>query len=133
MLRNPMTPLCLLLAVCFAVSPAGALGLNRFRAASHRPPLHHDGALAAMAAQHAADLARRGHLDHAGFMSERASAGARAENVSYGCGDQDCAIRQWRRSARHRANMLRSDVHGYGIASAMSPSGRRYWVLVLGR
>ena len=133
MLAKRMALMCLLLAFASPAAPASALGLNALRAASHRAPLRADGALAAMAAQHAADLARRDRLDHAGFMSERGPAGARAENVAYGCPDQACVIGQWSRSARHRANMLRVDVHGYGIASAVSSSGRRYWVLVVGR
>ena len=133
MRRKRVVALCLSLAACLAAMPASALELNALRAASRRPPLRLDGALAAMAASHAADLARRDRLDHAGFRSERGPSGARAENVAYGCPDQACTIRQWSRSARHRANMLRRDVHGYGIASAVSSSGRRYWVLVVGR
>jgi uncharacterized protein YkwD len=133
MRKKHVASLCLLLAVSFAAVPADALDLNGLRAASRRPPLRLDGALAAMAASHAADLARRDRLDHAGFKTERGPGGARAENVAYGCPDQACTIRQWSRSARHRANMLRADVHGYGIASAVSSSGRRYWVLVVGR
>ena len=46
--------------------------------------------------------------------------GANAENVSFGCSDQACAIRQWANSAPHRANMLRKDVTTYGIASAVA-------------
>ncbi len=58
--------------------------------------------------------------------------GAAAENVSFGCADEACAIGQWARSARHRAAMLRKDVTTYGLASAVSASGRRYWVMELG-
>jgi uncharacterized protein YkwD len=125
--------ICLFSLVCCAAPPAAALGLNAFRAAEHRRPLHQDRVLAALARRHAVDLARRNHLDHDGFVSERVRGGARAENVSYGCSSQDCAIRQWSRSWGHRANMLRADVHGYGLASAVSSSGRRYWVLIVGR
>ena len=85
-----------------------------------------------MAQSHASDMARRGSLDHNGF-SQRGPKGARAENVAYGCGDQACTIQQWSRSSEHRANMLLRDVRGYGIASAVSSNGRRYWTLVLGR
>jgi uncharacterized protein YkwD len=52
--------------------------------------------------------------------------------VSYGCASEDCAIRQWARSAHHRRNMLMSGVSRYGIASAVDARGRRYWVLELG-
>ena len=71
-------------------------------------------------------MARRGRLDHSSFFQRRGPNGALAENVAYGCGDEVCTIRQWSRSAGHRRNMLRRDVHGYGIASAVSSSGRRY-------
>jgi hypothetical protein len=124
--------LACLLVVCVAPSAAGAFGLNDLRAAQHRPALRVDHNLSAAAARHAADLARRNHLDHDGFFGDRVRAGARAENVSYGCADQACAIRQWNNSPPHRANMLRADVQTYGIASARSSSGRQYWVLELG-
>jgi uncharacterized protein YkwD len=127
-----MVLLALLAVFALPSAPAGALDLNGFRAAAHRRPLHYNGALAAMASRHANDLARRNHLDHSGFRESRVDGGARAENVSYGCGDESCAIRQWSRSGRHRANMLRADVSGYGLASAISAGGRRYWVLILG-
>jgi uncharacterized protein YkwD len=112
--------------------PAQAMDLNSYRAKNGRAPLRVDFSLVGLASAHAADLARRGALDHAGFRQQRASLGANAENVSYGCGDEGCAILQWARSAGHRANMLRSDVTSYGLASAVSPSGRRYWVMELG-
>jgi uncharacterized protein YkwD len=71
-------------------------------------------------------------MDHAGFYSERGAAGARAENVAWGCSTEICAIRMWEGSAGHRTNMLLSDVRSYGLASATG--GRsRYWCLVLGR
>jgi uncharacterized protein YkwD len=132
MWNKRIAPLFILIGACLVAASADAATLNGFRAASKRPALRQDSALAAMAARHAADMARRNSLDHNGFMSERGPAGARAENVSYGCPDQACAISQWSRSARHRANMLRTDVRGYGIASATSSSGRRYWALILG-
>jgi uncharacterized protein YkwD len=112
---------------------AQAMDLNRYRAKHGRSLLRSDSSLASLAYFHAADLARRGALDHAGFLRERGPLGAAAENVSYGCGDEACAILQWARSAPHRANMLRKDVSRYGLASVVSTSGRRYWVMELGR
>jgi uncharacterized protein YkwD len=111
---------------------ARAQDLNSFRAAHGRPPLAADGSLAAMAYSHSVDMARRGRLDHAGFRQQRGPGGARAENVAYGCADAACTMRMWIRSAGHRANMLRRDVSRYGLASAVSAKGRRYWTLVLG-
>jgi len=113
---------------------AAAMDLNGFRASHKRPPLHFHPGLAAAADAHARDLASRNRLDHAGFRERigAVSSGAAAENVSYGCEDEACAILQWSHSSGHRANMLRRDVTGYGLASARAESGRRYWVLELG-
>jgi uncharacterized protein YkwD len=122
----------IVLAIPAIAWPAFALDLNSFRAAHGRPPLAADGSLAAMAYSHSADMARRGRLDHAGFMQHRGPGGARAENVAYGCADAACAMRLWIRSSGHRRNMLRRDVSRYGLASAVSANGRRYWTLVLG-
>ena len=55
-----------------------------------------------------------------------------AENVAYGCKDSACTIQQWIKSSGHRANMLRADINKYGLASATSASGRRYWALEVG-
>jgi uncharacterized protein YkwD len=78
-------------------------------------------------------MARRQHLDHRGFRQRLAPvASTAAENVSYGCATQDCAIRQWARSSGHRRNMLMGGVSAYGIASAVGANGKRYWVLELG-
>jgi uncharacterized protein YkwD len=127
--------LCLgfVLAAFAAATPASALSLNAYRAQHHRPPLAYSAALAAAAQGHAYDLARRNHLDHNGFRERMgALSSTAAENVSYGCTTQDCAIRQWARSARHRRNMLMKGVSRYGLASARAANGRVYWVLELG-
>ena len=134
-MTKAMRLLLLMLAVpaaCAAGAAASALDLNAFRAAHGRGSLHVNSTLSAMAHSHAADMARRNTLDHAGFMAQRARSGARAENVSYGCGDVTCVIGRWSRSPPHRTNMLLPSVRGYGLASAVSSSGRRYWALELG-
>ncbi|MEW6449485.1 MAG: CAP domain-containing protein [Pseudomonadota bacterium] len=41
-------------------------------------------------------------------------------------------MQQWIKSSGHRANMLRKDINKYGMASATSASGRRYWALEVG-
>ena len=124
------------MALCLLQVPAafasGNTSINGFRAANGRTALHTDAALARLAQEHASDMARRERLDHAGFFERRARAGARAENVAFGCADEACTVRQWINSSGHRANMLLSDVNRFGIASAVSKSGRRYWALVLG-
>lgn len=108
--------------------------INSFRASHKRPPLRLHAGLAAAAEAHARDLASRNQLDHRGFRQRlgAVSSGAAAENVSYGCENEACAILQWSRSSGHRANMLRRDVTRYGLASARAETGRRYWVLELG-
>lgn len=91
------------------------------------------GALANAAYSHAHSLAARQRLDHAGFRQRVSlTSGTAAENVAFGCATEDCVIRMWAKSGRHRANMLRRDVTSYGIASAEGGTGRRYWVLELG-
>lgn len=111
-----------------------ALDLNSFRAQHKLPPLAYSATLAGAAYEHARDLARRKRLDHKGFKARVLSivSGTAAENVSYGCADQDCAIKQWARSARHRRNMLMKGVSAYGIGSATADNGRVYWVMELG-
>ena len=127
-------PLLLALTGCgsFLGVPETATTLNGFRAAHGRAELRADAALTAMASSHAADMARRDALDHAGFKEQRGPRGARAENVAYGCKDSPCVIQQWVNSSGHRANMLRTDITRYGLASAMSASGKKYWALELG-
>jgi uncharacterized protein YkwD len=107
--------------------------LNGFRAAHGRSTLSSDSGLESLARRHAQDMALRERMDHSGFMSQRGPAGARAENVAYGCTDSPCVIRQWVNSSGHRANMLLPDLGSYGLASAVSKTGRRYWALELGR
>src|SRR4051794_1101618 len=85
---------------------ASATDLNGYRAQHGRAALRMDASLAGLAYFHAQSMARRNSLDHAGFKTERFRLGANAENVSFGCGDEACAIRQWANSAPHRANML---------------------------
>src|SRR5262245_11037334 len=87
-------------------------------------------ALYTLAQRHAHDMARRNSLDHAGFMWHRGPAGAVAENVAVGCEAEECARRMWMQSPRHRANMKLGGCQA--VASAVSASGRRYWVMAIG-
>ena len=86
--------------------------------------------LHALAQRHASDMARRNSLDHAGFMTHRGPAGAAAENVAVGCDTEACARQAWLKSPRHRANMMLGGCEA--VASAVSKSGRRYWVMEIG-
>ena len=130
------TLLALALAGCGSLSltgtPETATSLNGFRAAHGLSQLRTDGALAALAAEHSADMARRESLDHDGFMTSRGPRGARAENVAYGCRESACVIQQWVNSSGHRKNMLIPTLTRYGLASATSASGRTYWTLLVG-
>src|SRR5262245_44987919 len=87
-------------------------------------------ALRGLAQQHAHDMARRDSLDHAGFVRLRGPAGAVAENVAVGCDTEACARRMWMQSPQHRANMMLGRCQA--VASAVSASGRRYWVMEIG-
>ena len=83
----------------------------------------------ALAQEHSNDMAKRDHLDHNGFAS-RASRGATAENVAYGYKTEGDAIAGWRRSPPHARNMRLPGC--WGIASAISRTGRRYWTMEIG-
>jgi uncharacterized protein YkwD len=126
-------------------APAHALDLNSFRVQHGKPALSYSVRLAGLAYEQARLMAGRGRIDHKDFLKriggsgcgKRASASCaigstHAENVSFGCADEDCVINRWAKSSGHRANMLRGDVSAYGIGSAISDKGRKYWALELG-
>jgi uncharacterized protein YkwD len=113
-------------------TPETATSLNGFRASHGLSQLRTDGTLVALAGEHVADMARRDSLDHDGFMTHRGPRGARAENVAYGCKESACVIQQWVNSSGHRKNMLIPSLTRYGLASATSPSGEKYWALLVG-
>ena len=128
--------LALTLSACGSLSitgtPETATSLNGFRASHGLSQLRTDGTLTALAGEHAADMARRDSLDHDGFMAHRGPRGARAENVAYGCKESACVIQQWVNSSGHRKNMLIPSLTRYGLASATSASGKKYWTLLVG-
>ena len=120
-------------AVLIPATPETATSLNGFRSSHGLSQLNSDGRLTALASEHASDMARRDSLDHDGFMTRRGPRGARAENVAYGCKDSACVIQQWVNSSGHRKNMLiPASTKRYGLASATSPSGKKYWTLLVG-
>ncbi|HEY6023916.1 MAG TPA: CAP domain-containing protein [Pseudolabrys sp.] len=134
MMKRDLLPIAAAgLAAILLVTSAFALDLNSFRSQHGLPALHVSGTLAGAAYSHAHNLAGRQRLDHIGFRQRVSlTSGTAAENVAFGCATEDCVIRMWARSGRHRANMLRRDVTSYGLASADGGNGRRYWVLELG-
>jgi uncharacterized protein YkwD len=127
-------PLLLALAGCGSLigKPETATSLNGLRSSNGLSELRSDAALTAMASSHAASMARRDNLNHDGFKEQRGPGGARAENVAYGCKDTPCVINQWANSSGHRSNMLIPSLSRYGLASATSSSGKKYWALELG-
>ncbi len=131
-----MLPVLLALAGCGSLSvlgtPETATTLNGFRSANGLAELRADPSLTVMASSHAADMARRDNLNHDGFQERRGPRGARAENVAYGCKDTPCVITQWSNSPGHRKNMLIPSLTRYGLASATSSSGKKYWALLVG-
>jgi hypothetical protein len=114
-----------------AKRPVIRFGLALLLSAAGAGLCHADcAALHGLAQQHANDMARRNSLDHAGFMQHRGPAGAVAENVAVGCDTEACARRMWMQSPQHRANMMLGGCQA--VASAVSASGRRYWVMEIG-
>ena len=126
-------PFLIAILIPLLASPVQATDLNSYRKANGLKPMSGHAALSALAKAHAADMARRGAMDHAGFFDVRAPRGARAENVAYGCADTNCAMQQWINSSPHRVNMLRPDLTRYGLGSAVSAGGERFWALVMGK
>ena len=132
-MRHLCRTIALVALALSAATPVAALDLNSFRAQHKLPPLAMSSTLAGLAARHAQDMASRRRLDHKGFRARARRAGsAMAQNVAFGCADEDCVFRMWARSAGHRRNMLLRGVSAYGLASAVAANGRRYWVLELG-
>src|SRR5436190_851862 len=95
----------LMVGAALTAAPACALDVNSFRAQHKLPPLSVSPLLTAAAYSHAADMASRKSLDHNGFRA-RMVGSMGAENVAYGCPDEDCVTRMWANSAGHRQNML---------------------------
>jgi uncharacterized protein YkwD len=126
-------PFLLAVLIPLLAGPAQAVDLNGFRRTNGLKPMQSNASLTSLAKSHAADMARRQSMDHAGFFELRAPRGAAGENVAYGCADSSCVMQKWIDSGPHRANMLRPDFTRYGLGSAVSASGQRYWALELGR
>jgi uncharacterized protein YkwD len=83
-----------------------------------------------LAQEHSNDMARRGSMDHAGFM-DRARRGARAENVAEGVKTKSAAIALWWGSPSHAANMRLPGCKA--VAHAVGPRGVYYWTMEIGR
>src|SRR5512139_2299463 len=97
MMTRGLLALAITALACAALAaPALALDLNSFRAQHGLKRLTASAALNAKARAHAADMARRGSLDHAGFYTRMRGTGSfAAENVAAGCGSADCVFKLW--------------------------------------
>jgi hypothetical protein len=94
------------------------------------------GSLTSIASHQAHAMARANVLSHSvgGSFQSRVNAagvGLAAENIAYGVRDLNSALDMWKRSAGHRANLLKGGITQIGIASAQANSGRVYWALVM--
>jgi uncharacterized protein YkwD len=82
-----------------------------------------------LAQEHSNDMARRGSMDHAGFM-DRARRGARAENVAAGVKTRSAAIALWWSSPGHAANMR---LRGCKAMAHAVGQGVYYWTMEIGQ
>jgi uncharacterized protein YkwD len=97
-----------------------------------------DSSLMQVAGYQAHAMARAGVLSHTvgGSFAARISGANRslaAENIAAGAGDFSSALDMWKRSAGHRANLLKSGITHIGIASAQAPNSRYkvFWALTM--
>jgi uncharacterized protein YkwD len=82
-----------------------------------------------LAQEHSNDMARRGSMDHAGFM-DRARRGARAENVAAGVKTRSAAVALWASSPGHAANM---QLPGCKAVTYAVGGGVYYWTMIIGQ
>lgn len=115
-------------------------GTESFAAAR---PIQLSPKLQAVAAAHAADMARHNYFDHAGrdgnHVEERASSGGYrwrhiGENISAGHTQAEAAMQDWLGSPEHCANVMSSAYTEMGAAFAVNNSSNAgiYWVKVFG-
>ena len=62
-------PFLVAVLILLLASPVHAVDLNGYRKANGLKPMRAHAALGALAKAHAADMARRGRMDHAGFTT----------------------------------------------------------------
>jgi uncharacterized protein YkwD len=115
--------------------------INRERGREALAPLESNGRLAAAAAAHAGEMARRGRLDHSGGDGSSpwdriARVGyayaAASEVVAAGQADHQTVVRDWMNSPGHRRALLGAFTD-CGVGSALSANGVRYWCAMVAR
>lgn len=115
-------------------------GWKRFEAA---PPLARSQSLGRVAQAHAADMAARSRMEHAG--SDGSTPGDRAtragyrwsrigENVAAGQPTPELAVASWLESPRHCANLMDPAYTemGVGFAAGSGTAAEIYWAQVFG-
>jgi hypothetical protein len=117
-----------------SVGATAANEISAFRRQHGLSGVHIDGSLTTAASHQAHAMARAGVLSHTiggAFQSRVAGRGLAAENIAAGARDVHAAIEMWKRSAGHRANLLRGGITQIGIASAAAPNSRykMFWAL----
>ena len=122
-------------------SSAAAAMISEYRTSRGLSAVSVDGSLTAVAASQAQAMARANKMSHSlgGSFPSRLSRGGynaliAAENLAAGPRDLDEAIKSWRGSKGHNANLLKPGVTQIGIAVAYAPNSRygNFWALVLG-
>lgn len=127
-----------------ALTTALLVRANATRDAAGLPPTAWDDGLARAARAHAAELARRGVLDHTGASPETRTLVDRlvragvpytsvGENLAYERGAADpvaTVVEGWLASPPHRANLLNPTFDRVGYGSARDATGARYVVQV---
>ncbi len=129
---------CLVVATAAAAEPQAMAAVNAIRADAGRAALAPSDRLDAIAAAHAADIARRGVVTHQAADGSGPGARARAggyrycriaENVAQGYASLGAVVDAWQGSPKHRRNMLDPRVTEMGLARAEGD----YWVMILAR
>ena len=136
---TPLTPQALRALAAVHVDPAGAAAmLNAYRKSKGLGPVRLDPALSAMAQRQADAMVAANALSHdvaGGFAARLAAAGidtSRAgENIGGGYYATEEAMKGWRESPEHNANLLMPQATRFGIAIAKNAqtSLRVYWAM----
>ncbi|CAM5776007.1 hypothetical protein LMIY3S_05310 [Labrys miyagiensis] len=109
--------------------------LSQYRQSKGLPPVVLDSRLVAFAQTQANVMAAHNELKHdvgGDFVSRARAANlyGAGENISYGTYTDADAMRQWKNSPGHNANLLLPRATRFGIAIATS-GGRVYWAMVI--
>ncbi len=119
-------------------NPAAARDwLTQYRQSKGLPAVSLDSRLTAFAQAQASAMAASGTLSHevGGSFPARAKAAGLynaglGENISYGTFTDGDAMRQWKNSPGHNANLLLPRATRFGIAIAQA-GGRVYWAMAI--